>query len=215
MQIINGLKSGIEKAKHKQLVLLISLVYNFVWAVLKIVFGAFTLSYFFCVSGASTLLFGFIKRIYLKNYQSNDESEKRAKSITISILLMISSALFCVFMARLFFIDAQQDYGLILSITIAAFSFFELGLSIHNFVKARKSNDILLKSFKGCSLASSCFAIVLTQVALLSATKTPGNLYNAITGVVFGLFALLIGLTLLIQSLKPTLPTTYPQQDKG
>ena len=45
-----------EKAKQHKIVLLISLVYSFIWAVCKIIFGAFTYSYFFCISGASTLI---------------------------------------------------------------------------------------------------------------------------------------------------------------
>ena len=62
---------------------------------------------------------------------------------------------------------------------------------------AKKSNDILLQSLKGCSLASSCFAIALTQVALLSATNTNANFFNGITGVVMGVFSALIGIYLM------------------
>lgn len=191
-----------EKAKQKHLVLLISLIYSFAWAVCKIVFGVFTASYFFCVGGASTLLFGFIKQVYLKHRENEDEQERYGKSITIAIMLIISSALFTFYMARLFFINEIKQYGLILSITIATFSFAELGISIYNFSKAKKTNDILLQAFKGCSLASSCYALVFTQVALLSATNSANNLYNAITGVVLGGFAVLIGIYLLIVSVK-------------
>lgn len=191
-----------EKAKQKNLVLLISLIYSFVWAVCKIVFGVFTASYFFCVGGVSTLLFGFIKRVYLKHRENEDEQERKGKSITIAILLIISSAFFTFYMARLFFIDEIKNYGLILSIAIATFSFAELGISIYNFCKAKKTDDVLLQAFKGCSLASSCYALVFTQVALLSATNNTNNFCNAITGVVLGGFAVLIGIYLLIFSLK-------------
>lgn len=190
------------KEKAKQInVLLISVIYNFVWAVCKIVFGVFSGLYFFCISGASTLLFGFTKQVYLK-HQSLDNDEKVGKSITIAILLIISSALFTFYMARLFFIDDTKQYGLILSIAIATFSFTELGLSIYNFTKAKRTNDLLLQSFRGCNLASSCFAIVLTQVALLSATQSTNNNLNGLTGVILGGFSILIGVYILIQCLK-------------
>lgn len=202
MKLIEKFKSLKDKAKQKHIVLLVSLVYNFVWAICKIVFGAFSASYFFCVSGASTLLFGFIKKVYLKHFDNEDLDEKLGKSVTIAIMLMISSALFIFYMARLFFIHEAKEYGLILSITIATSSFVELGFALYNFLQAKKTNDILLQSFRGCSLASSCFAIVLTQVALLSACQTPANTYNAITGVILGAFALLIGLYLLIKALS-------------
>lgn len=196
------IKSLISKAQQKKIFLLFSLIYNFVWAVCKIVFGAITGLYFFCVSGGSTILLGFTKKVYLKNYKTDDQTKKRNKSINIAILLLVSGALFVIYMARLFFIEESKEYGLILSIAIAAFSFAEFGLSIYNFAKARKTDDVLLQSFKGCSLVSSCYAIVLTQVALLSATGTSGSLYNAIVGVVMGGVALLIGLYLLIKAAK-------------
>lgn len=196
------IKNLINKAQQKKFFLLCSLIYNFVWAVCKIVFGALSGLYFFCVSGGSTILLGFTKKVYLKNYKTDDLAKKRNKSINIAILLLVSSILFVVYMARLFFVEDAKEYGLILSIAIAAFSFSEFGISIYHFFKAHKTDDILLQSFKGCSLASSCFAIVLTQVALLSATGADGNLYNAVTGVIFGSFALIIGLYVLIKAIK-------------
>lgn len=202
MQTKGSFKNFIEKIKQKKIILLFSLIYNFVWATCKILFGVFTLSYFFCISGAYTLLFGFIKKIYLKNYKTDDADEIKGKSITISILLIISGVLFTFYIARLFFVDSTKEYGLVLSIVIATFSFAELGISIYNFTKAKKTQDLLLQTFKGCSLVSSCFAIVLTQVALLSATGTPSNFYNAITGIIFGFITIIIGLYLLIKSTK-------------
>lgn len=198
----NKIFALVEKAKQKKVVLLLSLIYNFVWAICKIVFGAYCAQYFFCVSGASTLLIGFVKRVYLKHHKSDDLEEKRGKSVIISILLIASAALFTFYMARLFFISDAKEYGLILSISIAAFSFAELVLSICNFLKASKTNDILFISLKGCGLASSCFAIVLTQVALLSATGSTNNFYNALTGVIFGSFAIIIGIIILVKSMQ-------------
>lgn len=105
-------------------------------------------------------------------------------------------------MARLFFIKQTNEYGLIVSILIAAVSFTELILSIYNFIKSKKSTDVLLKSFKGCSLVSSCYAMAITQIALLSATDNQSNFYNGITGVIFGCIAIIIGLYLLIIAMK-------------
>lgn len=192
----------IEKARQKKLGVLISSLYSFAWAVCKIVFGAITLSYFFCVSGVSTLLIGVVKRIYLKNYKNQSINEKKQKSALIAILIIISSVLFVLCMAKYFFETDVGQYGLILSITIATFSFVELGVAVYSFYKAKKADDILLQSFKGCSLVSGCFAISLTQVALLSATKTQANLFNGITGVALGTVAILIGVYLLIKTKK-------------
>lgn len=194
-----GLK---DRTAYSKRILFVSAIYNFVWAICKIIFGALTGSYFFCVSGASNLLFAFIKHIYLKHFESEDVAEKRGKSIIISILLIASSVLFTFYMSRLFFIDDIRQYDMIMSITMATSSFVELGFAIFKFIKSKQTNDILLQSFRGCNLASSCFAIVLTQVALHSATKTSANLQNAITGVIFGGLAILIGVYILIKAVK-------------
>lgn len=202
MQIKKKLLSLRDKLVQKKIFLKLSLIFNFVWAVCKIIFGVFTFSYFFCVSGASTILFGFVKKVYIKYFNSNDYDEKRTKSIIISVLLIFSSVLFTFYMARLFFIKQTNEYGLIVSILIAAVSFTELILSIYNFIKSKKSTDVLLKSFKGCSLVSSCYAMAITQIALLSATDNQSNFYNGITGVIFGCIAIIIGLYLLIIAMK-------------
>lgn len=187
---------------RKKTNLILSMVYGFVWSIGKILFGAFTGAYFFCVSGASSLLFAFVKKIYLKNFESEQESEKRSQSMAISVLIVVSGLLFTFYMARLFFIDEAQQYGLIWSIAIATASFVELGMSIYNLKKANKTNDVLLQSFRGCNLSASCYAIVLTQVALLSATETSANLYNAITGVAFGCIAVIIGVICIVRASK-------------
>lgn len=168
------------------------MLYAFAWSICKILFGAFSGAYFFCVSGASSLLFAFVKKIYLHNYEKDDQAEKRGKSITIAILMLVSGVLFTIYMARLFFVEDNQQYGLIMSIAIATASFVELGFSIFYVTKAVKTTDLLLQAFRGCNLVSSCYAIVLTQTALLSATNTPANNYNAITGIVFGLISIAI-----------------------
>lgn len=206
-----GIKKNLLKIKEKiiqsNLILKVSMIYNIVWAVCKIIFGAFTYSYFFCISGASTLLFGFTKRVYLKNFNNEDATEKKTKSIIILIMLIFSSLFFTIFMARLFFIQDDKSYGLILSIAIATCSFTELGISIYNFIKAQKSNDILLKSFKCCSLSQGLFAIVLTQTALFSATNTPASTNNALTGVIFGVLSITITIFVLTKAIK------YPNQN--
>lgn len=207
MKTTNGLNNLYISLKSKNALLIVSTIYSYVWATYKIVFGAYSFSYFFCISGASTLLFGFIKLVYLKNYSNSDFDELKGKSITLATLLLLSSALFTFYSLHSLFIGETKEYGLITSLAIATFSFAELGISIFKVIKAKNAQNLLLKTFRGCNLASSCFAIVLTQIALLSTTKTEANFYNALTGLVFGLFAIFIAIYLLIYLSKQTKPT--------
>lgn len=116
---------------------------------------------------------------------------------------MVLSLVYCLYMGRLFFVSSTTKYGEITAITIAAFSFLELAISIRNLVKSYKAKNILLMSLRSCNIASSFFALVLTQVAILSAvTEVDHSFYNAIGGIVFGALAFFEGLVQLIVSYK-------------
>lgn len=178
-----------------------TMIYNFLWAICKIIFGALMSAYLFCISGIYSILIGFAKKTFLSN--RNNSTDKTTKSLIIGILILIAGLSYALYTASLLIWPKESSYGLILSITIAAFSFVELGLAIYNVLKARQKDDILLFSLRNCSLATSCFAIVLTQVALLSATGTAGvSKYNAITGICAGIVAITIGTIIIIISKK-------------
>lgn len=183
-----------DKTFRTKIITYTTMVYNFFWSILKIFFGFFMRTYLYCISGIYTLLFGFIKKIFISNH-SNKDVNLELKSLIIGILLTISGVAFGLYMGRLFFYPDEKTYGLVWSIAIAVCSFVELGLAIYNMRKVRKREDILLFSLRCCNLSSSLFAIVLTQVALLSATKAVNSsTSNAITGVIVGILVMLIGL---------------------
>lgn len=199
-QTLKSLKT--DKLKRTKLITLITMIYNFVWAVAKIVSGIVVRGFFLCLSGASTLLLGFSKKTFYTNH-NKDDINPYTKSKIIAILIMILSAVYCIYTARLFFVENTTNYGMILSIAIATFAFVELAISIYNLKSTSGKGDILLTSLRCCNLVSSFFALVLTQFALLSATGTPNRSYfNAITGVIFGALALVVGLVLLIVAIK-------------
>lgn len=188
--------------KNIKYVVLINMIYNFIWSIAKIIFGIFSTMYFFCLSGVITLLIGYVKNIFYRHFEHEDESLKIDKSKVIGILLIIIGALFIGYMSKLFIWPEQSRYGMTVSIAIAAFSFGELGIAIFNIVRAKKSDDVLLWSLRNCNLASALFAITLTQTAILSAQAIEASTYNAITGIVAGGATMIIGLVVLIVSYK-------------
>lgn len=191
-----------DKQRRIKLFTLLGLLYNIVWSVGKILFGIFTRAFFFSISGIYTLFIGMIKSLFYRHYQKTDIKKEFKVSIAMGVLIIISALAFVLYMARLFFIDDDMDYGTIMSITIAAFSFSELGLSIYNFVKSVKTEDMMLTGLRSCNVASGFYAIVLTQVAILSACGSGNPKGNALGGTVFGLCALAMGVALLVRVWK-------------
>ena len=117
----------------------------------------------------------------------------------MGILILVASAIFVIYMSRLFFMDYTYTYNKIVGIKIAAFSFAELGISMGGIVRDNNKNDYLLMGIKCCNLSSALIAIVLTQISLLSITSTiDAALYNAISGVCFGALSMLIGVFMII-----------------
>lgn len=188
-----------DKTKRLRIFALSGMIYNIAWSLGKLAIGLFSGAYFFAVSGLHTLLIGIVKSLFVTNYSKADAVREVRVSRAIGALTCVSAVVFALYSARLFFFDESKDYNQIVSITIAAFSFVELGLSIGGFVKSRKREDLMLSALKGSKIASALYAIVLTQIAILSAQgESNASKYNAISGVVFGICALAVGIGVII-----------------
>lgn len=187
--------------KSKKIFFICSLVYNFFWAIGKIFFGIFSFSFVFCISGVYCLLLCFIKSVYYKSQHIEDKSSQIKKSQLINILLILAGIMFAYYSTKFGEFDSTS-YGLIPSITIATFSFAELGFAIFNTISAHKSKDRILISFRGCNLATAGFALSFTQIALLDACGTQNNFLNMLTGTMFGVCAVFIGVFLIYQNKK-------------
>lgn len=190
-----------DKEKRTRAITFTTMLYNFFWSIGKILFGIFMHSYVYLISGVYTLMIAFVKKIFISNHNTKKSINPASKSIIIGSLLTAIGFVFAIYMGRLFFISRDNEYGLIWSIAIATCSFVELGIAVFNLVNAKKKNDILLFSLRCCNVVSSVFAIVLTQVALLSATGAENiSHFNAITGSIAGLISIILGSIVIIVS---------------
>lgn len=178
------------------------MLYNFFWSIAKILLGALSGGYFFCASGVVTLLIGFIKYIFYRNHDHDSMNVKTQKSIKICILLIVIGLLYAGYMSTLFIYPQLEQYDLIVAIAIATFSFIELAISIRNALIDRKKGDTLLSALRNCNLASAIFAIVLTQVALMTAQGEDASVGCAISGIIAGVIVLIIALIYIIKLKK-------------
>lgn len=195
-------KLKLDPLRRTKVITFTTMVYNFFWAIGKILFGIFKMTYLYVFSGTYTLLLGFSKKIFITNHSKTTESiNKETKSIVIGVLILIAGVAFAIYTGLFFIFPKEFHYGMIWSIAIAACSFVELGIAIFNLFRARKKKDILLESLRCCNFVSALFAIVITQVAILSFTQTPNSaMYNAITGIIAGVLAIIVGTILIINA---------------
>ena len=175
-----------------------SMLYNFVWGIIKIIIGVFY-DWFFLLSGVSTILIGFTKTIFVLSYRKRGKLNLQVQCVTMSVLILLVSTTYMVYSGCLLLAPGHTGKNLILSITIALFSFVELITSLKNVISSAKSKDVMLLTLRGSSLVTSLFAILQTQVALLSATNVANSsFYNACCGIVMGLLGFVVATILLL-----------------
>lgn len=198
-----GIKETFNKRfKEERLHNLITMIFNFVWAAIKIIFGIVKLSGFLCVSAIYTFCLGVSKHMFFKGRkQAKTEADSEMQYyLFIGIVICVASICYLIYMVRLFFIPSTTSYGEITAIAIAAMSFTELGFAIYGLIKARKQKDLLTEGLKAINLVSAMAAIVLTQTAILSFTSEDNmSYYNGIGGVVVGALSLILGFYMIIK----------------
>lgn len=190
----------------------ISMIGNFFIACCKLILGIVTLSLFYCISAFYSVGVGLAKQVYFQglNASNNELSGENNNNFEnqkienkyyklMAFILLFTSIIYAIYMARLLFTSSDFEYGLIPAIGIAAISFTELGVAIKGLIKSNKRKDLLLSGLKSISLASACTAIVLTQVALLSTVEGDYSFYNALFGIGVGIFCILISIYMFIK----------------
>ena len=182
--------------KHRAIVLLTS-IYNYIWGTIKILFGIFTLSFLYSLSGIDTIFVAIAKHIYLKNIGK----DSKKVSLFISTFIVLIGIVYLLLAISLFFLKNQiKEYSIIIAIAIAFFSFLDLGIAIRQFIKTPKKNSITL-NFRILNLSLALFAIINTQNAILMAKGSPNNIADGTFGVIAGTLTVLAGTFLLIKNL--------------
>lgn len=189
-QVIYDYRCGDFITRNKTTCLL-SMIGNGCIAVVKIILGTVMMSIFFVISGFYTIGIGMSKVIYYHGHSlPKEEKEVIYKHyVAMGIVLLVTSIIYILYMARLFFIESTIPYTTIMGITLALISFVEVGMAIKGLVKSNKLHEPLLQGLKLINLSSGLIAMVLTQSALLSVSDISSrvvNTSNAIIGIIMG-----------------------------
>lgn len=186
-----------DSTKRHQAIVLLTSLYNYAWGTIKILFGIFTLSFLYSLSGVDTIFVAIAKHIYLKNIGK----DSKKVSLFISTFIVLIGIVYLLLAISLFFLKNQiKEYSIIIAIAIAFFSFLDLGIAIRQFIKTPKKNSIAL-NFRILNLSLALFAIVNTQNAIFMAKGSPNNIADGTFGVIADTLTVLASTFLLIKNL--------------
>ncbi len=118
-------------------------------------------------------------------------------------LVIAASAVYLVYSIYIFCFGSTSSYHMYIAIGIAAVTTYELIVSIHGVRKARQKKDVQEETVKYINFASALISVSLTQTALLSFTnETDMSKAYAVGDAIFGFFALLVGVFMLLRANK-------------
>ena len=180
-----------------------SLVFNAVYAFGNCTIGFITHSWWFITVGAyyTVLAITRVSVLQVKRKASdNYDTELFARRITGILLVVLS---FCIVGVNI--MSAVKDRGTtfheIVMITIAAYTFTKITVSIIGMMKAKRSASPVLKTLRNISLADACVSIYTMQRSML--VSFPGMeaaeilLLNIFTGTAVWIIVLLLGINLI------------------
>ena len=157
--------------KDYQIRLRWSSIGSFALALGKIILACMSFSIFLGINGIYTAIVAYGKHLSLIGMRTTDaKKDARHYYKRIGVLILVASIIYLIYTARLLQNHTVTHYSNYMGITIAAVTFFEMGMSIAGIYRARKQKDLMKKAIKMLNLCSALIGLVLTQTALLSFT---------------------------------------------
>lgn len=178
------------------------LILAFFWAALKMAVSAYEKSLFLFLSALFSFFLIASKSFALVGFIKDKDAASKKYAIASSAFLSLSGVFYAAFNLRLAFGYFPNDYGNILSISIALGSFLMIVLSIVGLAK-KKGKNVYLRILNWISFASALTDLMLTQMALLMFTSPEmDQIYNLYFALGIGLFAFFLGAAFFAISLK-------------
>ena len=170
---------------------------NAILALGKFFIGIYSFDFYVCASGFYTLGMVLAKICVLFGFFKIKKTARQYHYYQLSgIILIIASGAYITYSVQLLIHPQSSSYNEIIGITIAAVTFFELGLNIRGVLIERKSKTPLFYMLKMINLSSAIICLALTQAALLSFQETGAqySLYNGLIGILLGSITIFLGI---------------------
>ncbi len=149
---------------------------------------------FFLISGMVNICILLSKM--LSNKSLKNPSKFKIYNFFIGLLIIISGCAYAIYMGRLLMFDTMHiDFPQWLSVIWASIAFIEIIFGVRGLFAVRGKGHVF-RNGQIINLGISLYAIVLTQVMILSASMDTkmANYYDAILGITMGSINILLGI---------------------
>ena len=135
----------------------------------KLAAGVLSASPLTCANGFYSYGMTAAKGCIAVGMKKADTAKSQYQCYSLSgIILFMAAIAYMVYSVKWIYFPTYTTYSPVAGITIARFTFMEIGMNIRGIFTGIKENNLLLKGLKLINLSSSCICLVLTQTALLS-----------------------------------------------
>lgn len=173
----------------------------------KLVISIVSASFFMFANTLYTSGMGIARFVALKMHSQTRKKQIESYRL-VGIIITAASICYVVYSIRLFFGGRSGNYSMYVALVIALYTFVEFGINIRDAVRLRKSKALEAKALRAVSFASTLICFVLTQTAIMSfAAEGDNNLSNALSGVVFGVLAMVTGFYVIMDSRRHLVAT--------
>ena len=174
---------------------LVSLVFNILYCVYHIVFGAVTASWWFLTIGIYYAVLSIIRFVVLRHKGNN----RLLVRFTGAMLIVLSVSLVGTVILA-FVKDRGTVFPLIAMLAIATYTFTKITLATIKWIKARRSTSAKRLTLRNISFANAFVSIYSLQRSMLVSfegmTKTEIRIMNLVTGSAVCIIVFLLGLNL-------------------
>ena len=174
---------------------LISLIFNILYCVYHIVFGAVTASWWFLTIGIYYAVLSIIRFVVLRHKGNN----RLLVRFTGAMLIVLSVSLVGTVILA-FVKDRGTVFPLIAMLAIATYTFTKITLATIKWIKARRSTSVKRLTLRNISFANAFVSIYSLQRSMLVSfegmTKTEIRIMNLATGSAVCIIVFLLGLNL-------------------
>lgn len=187
---------------------------NVIFAIVNAYIGLFMESawagslamYYMCLSLMRMIVIWYAKHlVFGEKYEVIGRDKEFKLQKACGIVLIITSLALAGAVIMLLYGKGGKHYSNILTIAIAAYTFYKLAISIKNMIKARKEKDALIIILRNIGHADALVSLLYLQTALFSAYgggKEMVITMNGITGICVIIATIALGFTMVIGANK-------------